>query len=339
MEREAYLALLHQQLLGDSFQEVADATGVMVKGLYLRIENPVCYIVLVHEEAGWAEKSEGFRQYLKKITDQRDRLYCTHVVGLDILIGQTDNPIAVEDEVEALHRVHWVFSPEEQTLRVGKDEPDKLLGIEERLLGAARGERGKQPLAVEEEKQGGARVCGAILFLCLLFWALTKLGDMDVVLRQFGLSRVGIERGELYRFVTAIFLHMDVTHLASNGVYLYYFGMRAEKVLGSKKFLLLYLLSGLCGGICSVAFQNITSIGASGAIYGLIGAMFLLTKEYGPRYTGMNYGTMLLLVIVSLGQGFLQYHVDVFAHIGGFVGGVLFMLIFLWRTKKAQRLG
>ena len=97
-----------------------------------------------------------------------------------------------------------------------------------------------------------------------------------------------------------------------------------EKLLRTGKFLVLYLVSGLCGGVFSVLFSGNAgvSIGASGAIYGLLGAMLLLTKKRGARYTGMNYSTMLLLAATAIGFGFLQEGVDNFAHIGGFLGGI-----------------
>ena len=119
-------------------------------------------------------------------------------------------------------------------------------------------------------------------------------------------------------------LHAGLLHLASNSIYLYYFGVRAERLLGTGKFLVLYLVSGLCGGVFSVLFSGNAgvSIGASGAIYGLLGAMLLLTKKRGARYTGMNYSTMLLLAATAIGFGFLQEGVDNFAHIGGFLGGI-----------------
>ena len=132
------------------------------------------------------------------------------------------------------------------------------------------------------------------------------------------------EGHEYYRFFTCMFLHAGLLHLASNSIYLYYFGVRAERLLGTGKFLVLYLVSGLCGGVFSVLFSGNAgvSIGASGAIYGLLGAMLLLTKKRGARYTGMNYSTMLLLAATAIGFGFLQEGVDNFAHIGGFLGGI-----------------
>ena len=121
--------------------------------------------------------------------------------------------------------------------------------------------------------------------------------------------------------------------LASNAVYLYYFGVRSEKLLGTGKFLLLYLAAGICGGLCSVFLGDGygVSIGASGAIYGLLGAMLLLTKKHGPRYTGMSYSTMLLLAATAICLGFFEPNVDNLGHIGGFLGGMAVFWLLLRR--------
>lgn len=169
---------------------------------------------------------------------------------------------------------------------------------------------------------------GLIIVNIAVFMVLSLLGDTEngyFMLHHGAMYEPMIlENQEYYRFFTCMFLHAGLLHLASNSIYLYYFGVRAERLLGTGKFLVLYLVSGLCGGVFSVLFSGNAgvSIGASGAIYGLLGAMLLLTKKRGARYTGMNYSTMLLLAATAIGFGLLQEGVDNFAHIGGFLGGI-----------------
>ena len=186
--------------------------------------------------------------------------------------------------------------------------------------------RRPEVLVLRDTKEQKTPVATAVIFVicaALLAWCMLS-GQREEILSAYGLSREGILAGEYYRFFTCMFLHAGLLHLASNSIYLYYFGVRAERLLGTGKFLVLYLVSGLCGGVFSVLFSGNAgvSIGASGAIYGLLGAMLLLTKKRGARYTGMNYSTMLLLAATAIGFGFLQEGVDNFAHIGGFLGGI-----------------
>ena len=198
--------------------------------------------------------------------------------------------------------------------------------IRDRLLRAAAAGREPEVLVLRDTKEQKTPVATAVIFVicaALLAWCMLS-GQREEILSAYGLSREGILAGEYYRFFTCMFLHAGLLHLASNSIYLYYFGVRAERLLGTGKFLVLYLVSGLCGGVFSVLFSGNAgvSIGASGAIYGLLGAMLLLTKKRGARYTGMNYSTMLLLAATAIGFGFLQEGVDNFAHIGGFLGGI-----------------
>lgn len=97
--------------------------------------------------------------------------------------------------------------------------------------------------------------------------------------------------------------------------------------------MILYLISGICGGLCSIFLGHYASIGASGAIFGLLGAMLILTREKGSRYTGMNYATMILLAFTALAMGFLDVGVDNWAHLGGFLSGALVFFL-MFRAKE-----
>ena len=226
----------------------------------------------------------------------------------------------------------WQFSTETARVTAGKGQPDRLLGIEKLLAAAARGKEPKVLVLREEGEQKKPVATAVIFVLCVLLLAVTTLSPQGTSLLQaYGLSRAGILRGEYYRFLTSIFLHGGILHLASNSIYLYYFGVRSERLLGTGKFLALYLVSGLCGGLLSVLLGDGmgVSIGASGAIYGLLGAMLLLTKKQGAQYTGMNYSTMLLLAATAICMGFLEPGVDNLGHIGGFLGGMAMFFLLL----------
>ena len=271
------------------------------KNWYWQEENPVLYLICLLDgaEEGWREENMTFADFAGKMEGCVEEFHCTRVVALSVLVDNQEGTLPV-DSVETafqaydnkLYRVFW--EPEVLVLRDTKEQ--------------------KTPVATAVIFV----ICAALLAWCMLS------GQREEILSAYGLSREGILAGEYYRFFTCMFLHAGLLHLASNSIYLYYFGVRAERLLGTGKFLVLYLVSGLCGGVFSVLFSGNAgvSIGASGAIYGLLGAMLLLTKKRGARYTGMNYSTMLLLAATAIGFGFLQEGVDNFAHIGGFLGGI-----------------
>lgn len=320
---------LRMQLEQKGFRRVTNKNN-----WYWQAENPVLYLICFLDRAaeGWREESMTFADFAGKMKHRLEEFHCTRVVALSILVDNQEGALPV-DSVETafqhydemLYRVFWQFSPETGRLSAGKGQPTQLLGIEKLLRAAAEG---KEPevLVLRDTKEQKTPVATALIFVicaALLAWCMLS-GQREEILSAYGLSREGILSGQYYRFFTCMFLHAGLLHLASNSIYLYYFGVRAERLLGTGRFLVLYLASGLCGGVFSVLFSGSmgVSIGASGAIYGLLGAMLLLTKKRGARYTGMNYSTMLLLAATAIAFGFLEEGVDNFAHIGGFLGGI-----------------
>lgn len=329
-----FIEILNEQLLAHSFQAVKDTNGNQISGLYIRLENPVLYILGISDH-----KNETTAHILETFTKQKvgelEEIRCNHLVSLCIRLSEDDGEIQPPFYIdERIHAVNWRYSLEEKKVFVQKGQPDRLLGIEKLLLLASKGDMVQKPL--EPAMKGGKPwVSMSIFGLCLLLLIYTTLsGKGGSTIRAFGLSRSGILEGEYYRFFTSMFLHSGIAHLVSNSIFLYYFGFKAECLLGRGRFLTLYLLSGLMGGIFSVVFHDVLAIGASGAIYGLLGAMLILTKKYGSKYTQMNYGTMLLLAFASISFGFLDMGVDNFAHIGGFLGGILVFLYYMKNHRK-----
>ena len=98
-----------------------------------------------------------------------------------------------------------------------------------------------------------------------------------------------IRNGEYYRLVTAMFLHADISHLANNMILLYFGGEIVEKTVGRIRYLILFFLSGICGNLFSAVYELSTgsfyeSIGASGAVFGLVGGLFyLVLAKKGER--------------------------------------------------------
>lgn len=127
--------------------------------------------------------------------------------------------------------------------------------------------------------------------------------------------------GDWYRLVTAMFLHASLLHLAFNMLALYWLGTIVEHALGSWRFLLLYLVSGIAGSAGALVLSNPTAVtvGASGAIYGIMGALLVL--EY--RATGSFAGQALGLIVLNLALTFAIPNISVGGHLGGLAGGIL----------------
>lgn len=131
---------------------------------------------------------------------------------------------------------------------------------------------------------------------------------------------IGVADGEYYRLLTSAFLHANVLHIAMNMYALYLFGPPVEAALGRLRFAALYVLSALGGSAASYAFGNPVgpSLGASGAVFGLLGAFLVITKKLRA-----DTSQVMVLLLVNLAFGFLVPRIDWRAHVGGLVAGAL----------------
>lgn len=139
--------------------------------------------------------------------------------------------------------------------------------------------------------------------------------------------------GEYWRFLTPIFLHANFQHLAMNCLSLFVFGKIIEGMYGHVKFAFIYFAAGIIGNIASFMFSPHSAVGASGSIFGLMGALFYFRVENPilfKRYFGNN---ILVMVVVNIIYGFIEPGIDNFAHIGGLVGG--FFTSGIVKIKKA----
>jgi len=134
---------------------------------------------------------------------------------------------------------------------------------------------------------------------------------------------LGLIDGEWWRLLTAAFLHYGPIHLAMNMLVLYLFGPALESVLGSARFLSVYLAAGLAGSTGALLLTpDSATAGASGAIYGLFGAILVLERQ-GTYVFG---GSVLPLLIINLAITFAVPGISIGGHLGGLAGGALAIL-------------
>lgn len=133
-----------------------------------------------------------------------------------------------------------------------------------------------------------------------------------------------IRQGELWRVITYMFLHASLLHLIVNMYSLYALGASVENFLGRWKFIVVYFVSGICGGLLSAATgSNTISVGASGAIFGLAGALLYFGYHY-RTYLGEAIKKQIIpIILINLLIGYLIAGIDNFGHIGGLIGGIL----------------
>jgi len=129
--------------------------------------------------------------------------------------------------------------------------------------------------------------------------------------------------GQWYRLFTAMFVHFGAAHFFANVMGLIVFGTRVERYFGRVAFIIIYVFSGLVGSLFSLYFTSGYAAGASGAIYGLIGAIFAYTRLTGRSIELMNWYILFMFIGVGIAMGFMTPGVDNFGHLGGLVGGLV----------------
>jgi len=131
-----------------------------------------------------------------------------------------------------------------------------------------------------------------------------------------------VEQGDWWRLLTAVFLHYGPVHLILNMVGLYWFGSLLEERIGSGRYLMLYLVSGLAGSAGALLWSNgflTPTVGASGAIFGILGAGLVLERQRDYVFGGSALG----VIIVNFVLTFSISSISKGGHIGGLVGGIL----------------
>lgn len=178
-----------------------------------------------------------------------------------------------------------------------------------------------------------------VVFLLLSLKGMTEDG---MFLLQHGAMYVPYitEKGEYYRIFTSMFLHFGFDHLLNNMVVLAAVGWNLEYELGGLKFLILYLLSGLGGNVLSAWWdirmgEYAISAGASGAIFGVIGALLYVAIRNKGRIGDISGRGILFMITLSLYYGFSSGGVDNMAHIGGLAAGFV-LSVLLYRKKDRK---
>ncbi|MDE7031211.1 MAG: rhomboid family intramembrane serine protease [Lachnospiraceae bacterium] len=212
---------------------------------------------------------------------------------------------------------------------------------------------------MERQRETDWRGCGltlAILAVNIIAYIVcTQTGEVVYNIGSMNAGKI-LDEKQYYRFVTCIFLHADIDHIVSNMIYLAGLGQMIEPLIGHIRFGMLYLLSGLCGSVFSFLFSVLSgdmydAVGASGAIFGLIGALFILVAARDMRrrsrvqrgcqdgmpgesggepaspYERISVGKLVFVVAYMIYSGARSARVDNAAHVGGLVCGLLVMAV------------
>lgn len=164
-----------------------------------------------------------------------------------------------------------------------------------------------------------------VIINVVVFLICTFTGELLYNKGAFGVREIMADKS-YYRMLTAMFLHSDIQHLFSNMIVLYYVGEIVEKKVGHIPYAVIYFLSGIAGDIFSMGYELLSgeyysSVGASGAVFGVEGALLLLILLHHGKMEYMTVGRLVFAIAFSLYCGFTSSYVNNAAHIGGVLVG------------------
>ena len=171
----------------------------------------------------------------------------------------------------------------------------------------------------------------------IIFIIGVTFGVHDDLISAFGNFKPLVLAGQYYRLFTSMFLHSDIFHIAFNMYALYILGTQAEGFFGKAKFLAIYLLSGLSGSLLSILFNLETiSIGASGAIFGVLGALLYFGYNFRVYLGNTLVREIVPVILINLALGFMYTNIDNYGHIGGLVGGYATAMALGFTTRSTS---
>lgn len=182
---------------------------------------------------------------------------------------------------------------------------------------------------MEFEKVFSKKKVPITYFLIALNALVFILGNIGIMTNSFdlytmfALHRSYVQSGEIWRLLTAAFTHQSIIHFGLNMYALYIIGTQTETYLGRWKYLAIYIFSAIMGCLLSCVINTGWSLGASGAIFGLMGSLLYFGYHYRLYLDSALRTQILPLIITNLVLGFLIPGVDNAGHIGGLIGGIL----------------
>ena len=162
-----------------------------------------------------------------------------------------------------------------------------------------------------------------IIINVLLYFIPMIFGFHTELVNKYCIFAPSIRNGEYYRLLTGAFIHANILHLGCNCYALYVLGTQVESYFSKIKYIIIYILSALSASLFSMIFaKNTASIGASGAIFGIMGALLCFGYYYRVYLGNVLKSQLIPLIIFNLLLGFALSGIDNFAHIGGLLGGI-----------------
>lgn len=302
-------------------------------GVFIRETDQQIYIITV-SRAGVGVQADTYERIQKQVEFLAVTRYRKSVSTLHLLV--TENGI-FDDQVKSMVNTltnMWFVAGDTGRIYIFENQLQNFDGLYEYLSDGLWDAKKAEKKALFTITPVNMVIVGLniLVFLGIIIFnkGYFAVYDTDIMLQMGAMSYDTVMSGGWYRLITSLFLHFGLSHLVNNMVLLTYVGCELENRVGSVKYLIIYLLSGAAGNVVSLVFTHIfteniyvVSAGASGAIFGVIGALFVVVLKNHTKTETLTPQRLLLLVIITIYCGLTSEGVDNAAHIGGLFGGII----------------
>ncbi|WP_058485325.1 rhomboid family intramembrane serine protease [Defluviitalea phaphyphila] len=283
--------------------------------------------------------------YELKLTQNFQKLDCSHLFVLNLLI--TGYNLEYNDQSEfypekEIYTTTWIVNTSSKQINITKEEFNEILNVkqiientfnmidinlekDENLLKYQ--DKFEKKLNLQIKSKNIFLTYGIIILNSIIWILMEKKGSSQDIntLILFGANEpfLIIKGHQYWRLITSMFLHIGINHLLYNNFALYVFGSKIERYFGKIKYIVIYLISGIIGSLASIFFSFSVSAGASGGIYGLLGALLVLACKTKKQIDGLNFYNITIMILIGIGFGFTVPSVDNAAHLAGLIAGFI----------------
>lgn len=310
--------------------------------------------IKVFNEGVYKSLKEGIK---KQVARSGYSLHCMTVIGCEDSNNLTIEENAIFKQLESEPGMLWMLDVASGKVIVPEGQPEDFYGIKSLLENAPKEGtykstvEGNSEKAEKKTKAGKASfealkeipkiTLGLVLINVIVFIVCTFTGTVLYNKGGVGLSLI-TSPAQLYRIITSMFLHADAAHIFGNMILLYYLGEIIEKKMGWLSYVALYFFAGIWGSLATFISEIITGkpvvvIGASGAVFGLLGALLALAVFRIVNQRTMQPGRIVIVLLFVTFEGFRDTQVAVWAHVGGLISGFLFALVYALATISKNK--
>ena len=290
-------------------------------------------------------------EFTDKISHNVNNVNANKIIILNLLISNDTSRIVEENNYtpdfdEPIIEINWIIHDNLEQLIIPDKQVKDVIGIQKSINKTLKADdNGYRINKIQENNEKPYLTYILIVINILVFINMEISGGTT---NNYNLVKFGaidafsfFKKGEYYRMITSMFIHIGFTHLFFNCCSLYILGIRLEKYMKKWQYLILYIMSGIIGGLTSITIDMlnnrvIISAGASGAIYGILGAILIYSYIYKTQIGELSYYIIILMLIIGIAIGCMNTSISNNAHIGGFVGGSLIAYIYSLKHRKTK---